>query len=674
MREEFVLNESFYFSAVTTTESNSFVLKMLENYAKESLKQIYIIQQPLSETKYKYEFERAFLIMIPKHKLIFVNFAEKDNNDFEVYVEDFIEDLGHISNKYDYTQIIGRPRNWREHFFAEIHCTDFQSQEIGSFLSGYLLNNKTEERKGEFLISLLTGSINDVNRVGDSLPDNLLEKVKRKIVLFDGDQTRFIYQEPQKRRLTVQGLAGTGKTELLLHKLKDLYVKNPDAKIVFTCHNRILAENMKSRITGFFDFVKVDEQIKWEERLWAMRGWGSQSDKNSGLYSYICNFYNLPFKRYSYHISFDEICKEALSLLDKRRDFSPCFTYLLIDESQDFPESFFDLCEKVSEKGIYVAGDIFQNVFEDVAVSSVNPDFLLNKCYRTDPRTLMFAHAVGMGLLEEQALRWLSDEEWEACGYEINKSEGIYKLSRYPLRRFEDLEEEGVTSIELITAEQGAYANKIMMILEDIYQNNSTVTPEDIGIVFLENSKTNYELAAKLQILIANKFGWSVNIGYETKTRVEGSVFISNRNNVKGLEFPFVIVISHGTLDDDLQKRNSIYMMLTRSFIKTYFLISDKNKQIVNELHKGIEGINETGFLVVKEPLEEEKERLRNAIINKPKYSRKSYHDFVEDIMDELKVRQEQRPKLHKIVQLLCNGEFDRSKVYDAIQSNLNLI
>lgn len=36
--------------------------------------------------------------------------------------------------------------------------------------------------------------------------------------------------------------------------------------------------------------MKVQEQIKWEEKLWVMSSWGSKADRNSGVYSYICNF------------------------------------------------------------------------------------------------------------------------------------------------------------------------------------------------------------------------------------------------------------------------------------------------------------------------------------------------------------------------------------------------
>ena len=96
--------------------------------------------------------------------------------------------------------------------------------------------------------------------------------------------------------------------------------------------------------------------------------------------------------------------------------------------------------------------------------------------------------------------------------------------------------------------------------------------------MFLENINENYKLANELQAAVGEKFGWDINIGYETKEKRKGAVFVSNKNNVKGLEFPFVICLMQNPLDEDLQNRNSIYMMLTRSFITSYFIIPMKRK------------------------------------------------------------------------------------------------
>jgi len=667
------MSDGFFYCQVNKNESNKEFLKEIEKFSEGNLKQTYIIDKPLGERKYNYIYNYAIVVLIPKYKIIFIDFnEERESDEFLDYFEDFIEDLGYISDKYGYKKILGRPRTWKEKYFTCINYKDIKDTSIEKVIDDFKLNTKEDERNVEFIISLLTGSINDIDRMGEGYPELLLDKIKQKIILFDGDQTKFIYQEPDRKRITIQGLAGTGKTELLLHKLKDLYINNKYSKIVFTCHNKILAESLKIRIPEFFNFMKVEEQIRWNERLWAINGWGSGKDENSGLYSYICSYYNIPFERYNYNITFDYVCKRALENILKLENFSPCFDYILIDESQDFPESFFNLCEKVTKNTVYIAGDIFQNVFDEQIVSNVTPDFLLNKCYRTDAKTLMFAHALGMGLFEEK-LRWLTDEEWEACGYIIDKKNGNYNLSRKPLRRFEDLNEKDVKSIKLISAQNEHYIANILEILEKIVDENPTVKPDDIGIIFLENINANYQLTNQLEVLINKRFGWDVNIGYETKTKIKNTLFISNRNNVKGLEFPFVICIMQSNLRPDLQQRNSIYMMLTRSFITTYFIIPESNGDLVKNLQNGIKAINENGFLSVKEPSDEEKEKLRNAIINKNKINQ-SHYDYVEEIMDEINITKAKREKLHKLIEYLCKDEFDKEKIREIIQVNSTLI
>ncbi|MDE6846286.1 MAG: ATP-binding domain-containing protein, partial [Lachnospiraceae bacterium] len=445
---------------------------------------------------------------------------------------------------------------------------------------------------------------------------------------------------------------------------------------VFTCHNKILAENLRERIPEFFNFMKVDEQIKWREKLWVMSSWGSKRDPDSGVYSYICEHYGIPFQRFSYVVTFDVICRQALRQLNEMKDFEPCFDYILIDESQDFTDGFFDLCKKVTRHCLYIAGDIFQNVFENELVSEVNPDFLLNKCYRTDPKTLMCAHAIGMGLFAQTPdsyLRWLDDKAWEACGYDIKKENGYYDLYRRPLRRFEDLGNTGIKNIEVLAIERDKYVAQILDIIVDLKESNPTLRPDDIGIMFLENSNSNYEIANNLQINIKEKFRWDVNIGYESKEKRKGTVFISNRNNVKGLEFPFIICFMQSGLDHDLQNRNSIYMMLTRSFITSYFIVPNEDSETVNRIKRGTDFVNENGYLHIKEPSPQQRKNLNNAIINRTNIH-KSQHDIIEEIMDTLGIEKVYRKKLHDIVKNAFNEELDRDRLYEVVKTNYSLM
>ena len=668
-------SNSLFYTNIENKEGVEKIFTTLEKYAEKGTNPVYIINKPLEEKNASYDYEQAIVVLIPKHKIMFFDYGN-NSAAFEDFVEDFVEDLGQLSKKYNYMKILGRPREWKKDFIAAYNYHEIESINLLEFLKRNQLPTKEDERKGEFLISLLTGSINDIERTGIEYPDTVLEKIKRKIILFDGDQTRFIFDEPHKDKIIIQGLAGTGKTELLLHKIKELYLNKEELKIVFTCHNKILAENLRQRIPEFFNFMKVDEQIKWKEKLWVMSGWGSKSDSDSGVYSYICNHYGIPFERFSYNITFDGVCKRALQKLNEIENFEECFDYIFIDESQDFTDGFFDLCKKVTRNCLYIAGDIFQNVFEKEAVSEVDPDFLLNKCYRTDPKTLMCAHAIGMGLFAERPehyMRWLDDKAWEACGYDIEKTDGFYDLHRKPLRRFEDLGNTGIKNIEIFSIEREQYLNQILNIIKELRENNPSLKPDDIGIMFLENLNCNYKLVNQLQISIKEWFDWDVNIGYESKEKKKDTLFVSNRNNVKGLEFPFVICFMQNKLDEDLQNRNSIYMMLTRSFITSYFILPNEEEETIRKIKQGVDFVDENGYLHIKEPSVEQRERLNNAIINKNNIY-KSQHDMVEEIMDKLSVGKPYRDKLHSIIKNAYKDELDFDRLYEIIKMNYSLM
>ncbi len=604
------MSSSLFFCGVEESPLNSGIIEMLRLYSDQHAAQIYVLHTPLGNAEKNYEFKDVIVVLMPKRKICFINLNSAAEEKFEDFCDDFIEDLGYLSEKYNYRTHLGRPRIWKDKLITKLQISDIEN--TNNILDYTYLDDEINQRNSDFLISLLIGSINDIARIGGDHPETLLDQVKKKIILFDGDQSRFIYsQTTAQKRITIQGLAGTGKTELLLHKLKDLYVKDKDTKIVFTCFNKILAQSMRKRVPEFFNFMRVEEQIEWNERLWVMPSWGSRGMPNTGVYSYICSKYDLKFHAYSYLSPFDIVCKTAIEELTARGKTEPLFDYILIDESQDFPQAFFDLCEMVTRQIVYIAGDIFQDIYDRTINQSVQSDYLLNKCYRTDPKTLMFAHAVGMGLYEAPVIRWLEDEEWISCGYQIDRSEDSFTLSRAPLRRFEDLDMSGIQNIKVLGYEDEGIRQEVYKIIDSIRETHSTVQAGDIAIAFLESIKGNYILADELSLGIPARYGWKTVKGYETKASSRNAVFISNRNNIKGLEFPFVICIVRSSITDNVFSRNTIYMILTRSFITSYFLINNSNVGFIEKYQAAAEAISSSGVMRLREPREEEK-RLQN--------------------------------------------------------------
>ena len=661
------LNNRLYISCKETSKNKS-VIDKFKTYLSEEDKatQIYIITAPLGG-KYTYDYEENVLvILIPKHKIIFLNLSEEKNTDFENYYEDFIEDLASISDKYEYKEYIGRPRDWKENNTAKANLEDFNKGSLKDFLSNCKINDLKDQRIGEFLISLLIGSINDIKQKGIEVPETLLEKVKKNIVLFDGDQTRFIYREFSNKTVTIQGLSGTGKTELLLHKLKDIYLKEKNSKIFFTCHNRALANTLKERVPSFFNFMKVDEQIEWEKRLWVSRAWGAEKNINSGLYSYICNFYNIPFSGFGYNVDYNKIFSEALDFLNNipSEDFEYAFDYILVDERQDFPEVFFKVCEKVAKEKVFIAGDIFQDIFENLDKKQLEVDIILNKCYRTDPRTLMFAHSVGLGLFEKNKFNWFDDEGWKAFGYILKRDKNELHLTREPIRRFEDIKIDDFKSVEIV---KSTSTKDIISIIKEIIDKDCNTKPDDISIIFLEDNREIYEYIDTLSNQINTTFNWKVNRGYETKRKMENSLYISNPNNIKGLEFPYVICITRG-IQNTYKYRNILYTMLTRSFIQSYLLL--KPTKNLEEIERGLSIINDKKYIKTVEPTEEEKEKIQKKLIGFKKEQSLSYEDFLSTIFDELNISEESRKSIEKALNTSNIEKFDKEKTKAFIEVN----
>lgn len=609
----------YCYSNIIEDAHNKELLDAIRSYANTEQKQIYVLNKPLTDFKYSYNFKDGIIILEASKKICFVNLGG-DSETFDDYCEDVLEDIYSISDNYSYKELVGRKRTW-ESIIIRKNIT-----EIGDFKVFFDLQSITDpkfKRKQELLLSLFIGSINDIEKIGDlDISDSLLDKVKHKIQLFDTQQTRFIYQElnTDNKRITIQGMSGTGKTELLLHKCKDLYISNPNNIIGFTCFNKVLSSELKHRIPEFFDRMNANKQIN-PKRLMIVRAWGSYGDEYSGIYRYICHYYGIPFLSYRDCGSFDTACQLAIQAIKKKignLENRFAYTYLFIDESQDFAPSFFDLCELVTEKNLFVAGDIFQSIFETRPLTSMKPNFLLSNCYRTDPKTFMFAHALGLGLFEKQKLRWLQNREWELCGYQIEEKIKEHKnclvLTREPIRRFEDIDS---NYNSLIIRQDNLYANYIISEINKLRQEYPTLCPEDIAIIYIDIDDDDYiyKQAPMMQIAIQKELGWNSNLAYETKDKKQGEVFISNRNNVKGLEFPFVFCISK-KISRQPQYRNILYTVLTRSFLRSYLILPhDVYNGLTHNMIDGGKEIMEKHKMTIVVPTSEEQKNMEKWLL-----------------------------------------------------------
>lgn len=663
------MDRNLLYIQVIESNKNKNILEEIRTYSAENInEQLYVINAPLGDNKYSYSYQdNVVVILSPKHKILFIDLND-DKERFNEYYDDIIEDLSSISDKYNYKNHIGRPREWKKNNTNQIYNNGIK--QVATLLSENRLNNPELERISELLISLLIGSINDIDKIGAGVPETILEKVKKNIILFDGEQTRFIYKEFNKKSVAIQGLSGTGKTELLLHKLKEIYTKDEQSKIFFTCHNIALANNLKDRIPNFFNFMRVEKQIEWHKRLWVSHAWGSRNNPNSGLYSYLCDFYNVNFLRFSYHgTGYEQIFAQILEAVNSidEKSFKYAFEYILIDERQDFPSVFFELCEKIAKNKVYIAGDIFQDIYENTNNTELEVDIVLNRCYRTDPRTLMFAHGIGIGLFEKKKLNWFSDSYWNAIGYNVERLEDrILRLHREPIRRFENLK---IGDFESVIMGGSTHHSNVIKIIKDLQKTHKEIKPDDIAIILLEeNQKNLFSYIDGLCFAINSELEWEVNRAYENKNKIPGSIYISNPNNVKGLEFPFVICIT-SSIKNTYKYRNVLYTMLTRSFIQSYLLVTEQKGLEGNK--EGLKIINEHNYIETIEPTDKEKKEIENKLKKFIQSNANvSFEDFIKEIFTELKVPIKSRKKLTEALLSTDFDKFDKPKTIKFIKAN----
>lgn len=543
-----------------------------------------------------------FIFSFPKYDIAVISFI-KNSDDLDLaydFYYELCEDISLYIKDYDYNQLLGRGRKKLYHIK---HIILYDNDE-------YLKNNnendkkyikldneiniiteifKCIEKKKDYenkrrikaLRSILTQSINDSKEVNNSNISRL-DIVKNYIKNYDKEQLNFIHYTTGKKTIRIQGIAGSGKTFLLLHRLIREYIKNHNSKIIMTCHNKSLAQELRNNIKYLANILKIKEQIDWENRLFLSHAWD--------IYKLICFKLGLDYYPFDSRdkMSFKKSCNNALNQL-ATMNIKPIFDFVFIDETQDLPNEWVKLCEIISKK-VYVAFDIFQNIFDNIQYLSKETecDYTLTYCYRTPPLLLMFAHSIAMGLFEEKKIQWFNKSEyWEKCGYKINgnpEEDGSeLLLIRQPLSRFEneDIEDKekeiyshfyNCSNIDINDNEN--ISLEIINIINNIKQKNNIESDRFHEIMIIDN-RNDYNMAMNLAYILEYN-GIEVNNLINTKNRsYDNKVQFANINHVKGLEFGFVILIDI-KLKDSIKSRNSIYMSITRTLLESHIMFFDE--------------------------------------------------------------------------------------------------
>lgn len=281
----------------------------------------------------------------------------------------------------------------------------------------------------------------------------------------------------------------------------------------------------------------------------------------------------------------------------------------------------------------------------------------------------MFAQALGMGLFEKEKLWWLDKEQWEQCGYNVKIEGKQYTLTREPLRRFEDVDPD-FDSLKIIGIQY--IVQGTISLIKRIYDEFPTTRPDDIAIIFLDTDKYIYQSADDIERAIGLELGIECNIAYESKKTEKGKILISNKNNIKGLEYPFVICITKKILREK-SYRNTMYTMLTRSFIRSYLVLPKGNDNgFTPEMYEGGQRIMKEKKIVVTEPTPKEQIDIKAWI--KGGKQALSLEDRISNVFEELNIT---NPKIKETIRKSLAGipmKNNNAQLKELIQVFLNTI
>lgn len=202
------------------------------------------------------------------------------------------------------------------------------------------------------------------------------------IKVMDLHQEKLAKQLGDKNRL-IRGVAGSGKTIILASRAKLLAKQHPEWRILVLCYNISLARNIETMITymmnepeDLFDFVEKIEPHKIEVR---------------NFHQFLYNDLKMNEQR----------IQHIVEQIDKGQRIVPKYDAILIDEGQDFDESWYLLISRLlnpETKSLLLVEDRAQDIYRrkrsllhDIGLDFRGRSKVLNINYRNTAEIVHFA-------------------------------------------------------------------------------------------------------------------------------------------------------------------------------------------------------------------------------------------------------------------------------------------
>lgn len=557
-------------------------------------------------------------------------------DDYSVNIQFKFKDHRILRDKVKINTFVVLPLISRDNFLLRYPDTDITNIIFNDYLSfkyeDFWLSKSTfsKEQTELFLaVAQGVGPMNDFKKIysGEKVKciGEAINLIGHKIKSLDIQQHAAAIQIPDGPQ-RIRGMAGTGKTIILTMKAAFLHARYPDKKILYTFHTQALYNQIRNLITLFYrEDKKVDPN--WDKVL-IRHSWGSKYKE--GVYTRTCARNSIvPLKFPSYNENpLDYIYSDLL-----KRELEEEYDFVLIDEAQDFPSSFFKVIYKTTKdpKRIIFAYDELQSLdhIETTDVDELfgydeegNPlvdfspgtygndiemDYVLEKSYRNPLEILMLAHGLGLGLKNPTGTMQVIEDKkiWKSIGYDVSQGDckpGDRMIIKRPKENSISVVHEfyGGTIGTIRYQKFDDRDSEIETIAKDIVYNikNENVLPHHIVVISLSNYKIKDNFSY-LQNLLFNEGISSITPGITVdrdEFGVEGSVTLSTVYKAKGNEAFIVYVIGFDHLYDYVnfvETRNKVFTSISRS--KGWVIITGIGSNMdraINEIEVILKDIN----------------------------------------------------------------------------------
>lgn len=573
------------------------VIQVIENlYKKLKSNDVYsyvYCGYPLTNIDNSHSFMKGMAITEYGIVILYQNEIEKQNN-----IRDLIKNLmdsPSLSDKYLSNQIPIITLNVEDIDYSLIFSEDKPKLSIEDIDS---INE---------IIQHVQGLIKNDDR--EVLNENSLGAIiKNRSVLtkkLDEEQFDTLYRN-NNDNLRIRGLAGSGKTILLVKKLAYLHFRDREKRLAYVFYTKSLKQYIETMFKEFYrEFEKTKEPDM--SKVLIMHAWGNSNVP--GFYSTICSKFDVEYKTWS-DGDFESACRDCIDKLPQGN--INVFDYVFVDEAQDFRINFY----KLARKSLNPLGKLIYAYDELQTLNDYNSkmptkkeifgedeclDRNLRYCYRSPNEILVTAHALGLGIYHKNSggeiefINYVDDlDVLRGVGY-IEESGELRPGKDVVLKRDKLINE--VHSNNIITF-KGSLEEQYAFVVEEINNliENEDILTDDLLIIDLDSIKVTENFIKFRDELwkFTDQDGdhvYNTNIVNKDRAisfRLRDSIPYTTIFRAKGNEANIVFILNANKLNMvEMFNRNRIFTAMTRAKFRVYILgDGDYMDEILEEINE----------------------------------------------------------------------------------------